>query len=192
MPYGGLRIAAGESLKLCAALRELGSYHGLAQHGGKIARKLVKSTGQVAHFLYQCLQLLLQRRNFTLVTFSHCQQRLVLLLPTFEVAPGLCHEFFLATVILQKLTLALLVERPLPLLRLPDGIEQLIQVGDLVARTTLLGMAARGQRQTEQDTRQQHHSATHESPPEDCSGRFNNCGAVIFCATRKAWARPRL
>ncbi len=152
----------------------------------------MEGTGEIAHLLHQRFQLFFQCLDFTFVLLGYCQQGLVLLLPPLEIAPGLRHQLFLATVVLQELPLALGVERPLLLLRLPHGIEQLIEIGDLAVSGAVLGVAARRQQQAQQDARSNTHGATHESPPAAGMGKFNSCGAVIFCATRKAWARPRL
>lgn len=125
----------------------------------------MKGTGEVAHLLHQGFELFFQCRDFTFVLLGYGQQRLVLLLPPLEIAPGLCHQLFLAAVVLQELPLALGVERPLLLLRLPHGIEQLIEIGDLAVSRADLGVAARRQQQAQQDARSYTLGATHESPP---------------------------
>ena len=160
-------------------------------------------SSQVTQLLYQLLQLFFQDGYVRLVLPGNRHQRLVLLLPALEIAPGLGQQLLLPALVPQEFLLPPGVELALVPLLLAHRVQQLVQVAYLGRSGRglwcLLGLAGRAQASAAKADCQQQRQATqppdqvaHDSPPATGMGRFSNCGAVRFWATRRAWARSRL
>ena len=158
---------------------------------------------QVTQLLHQLLQLFFQAGYVRLVLPGDRHQRLVLLLPALEIAPGLGQQLLLPALVPQEFLLPPGVELALVPLLLAHRVQQLVQVAYLGRSGRglwcLLGLAGRAQASAAKADCQQQRQATqppdqvaHDSPPATGMGRFSNCGAVRFWATRRAWARSRL